>query len=53
MMMLRRFIFFVDLAAHLYKAPKGLLSEAQIIEMIRGTRPALLVGARNGAMTVV
>jgi len=53
MVMLRRYIFAKGLATHLSKAPKGFLSEAQIIEMIRGTSQALLEGARSGTMTVV
>ena len=53
MVMFRRYIFSSGLATHLSKAPKGILSEEQIIELIRGTSLALLDGARNGSMTVV
>jgi AcrR family transcriptional regulator len=53
MLILRRYMFSVGLATHLSKAPEGLLSEAQIIEMIKGTSLALLEGARSGTMTVV
>jgi len=53
MVMLRRYIFSIGLATHLSKAPKGFLSEAQIIDMIRGTSQALLEGARSSTMTVV
>jgi len=53
MVMLRRYIFAMGLATHLSKAPKGFLSEAQIIDMVRGTSLAMLEGARSGTMTVV
>ncbi len=53
MVMLRRYIFAKGLATHLSKVPKGFLSEAQIVDMIRGTSQALLEGARSGTMTVV
>ncbi len=53
MLVLRRYMFSVGLATHMSKAPEGLLSEAQIIDMIRGTSLALLEGARSGTMTAV
>ncbi len=53
MVMFRRYLFSSGLATFLSKAPKGIMSEEQIIEMIRGTSLALLEGARSGAMTVV
>ena len=53
MVMLRRFLFSIGLATHLSRLPKGLLSEAQIIDLIKGTSLALLEGARSGTMTVV
>ena len=53
MLVLRRYMFSVGLSTHLSKAPAGLLSEAQIIDMVRGTSHALLEGARSGAMTAV
>ncbi len=53
MVMIRRYFFSSGLAAYLSKAPQGVMSESQIIEMLKGTSLALLEGARSGAMTVV
>lgn len=53
MVMLRRYLFSTGLATYLAKAPKGIMSEEMIIDMLRGTSLALLEGARNGTMTVV
>lgn len=53
MVMFRRYLFTSGLATYLSKAPKGIVSEGQIIELVKGTSQALLEGARSGAMTVV
>ncbi len=53
MVMFRRYLFSSGLATHLSKAPQGIVSEEQIIQLIKGTSLALLEGARNGSMTVV
>ena len=53
MVMFRRYLFTSGLATYLSKAPKGIVSEDQIIDLVRGTSQALLEGARSGAMTVV
>ena len=53
MVMFRRYLFTSGLATYLSKAPKGIVSEDQIIELVKGTSQALLEGAQSGAMTVV
>jgi AcrR family transcriptional regulator len=52
MIVLRRYIFNLGLATYLSKAP-DLLTEEQIVEMVRGTSSALIEGAQSGCMQVV